>query len=194
MLPAIARAGDDVRPARRAAHRGLAVRRGARVPAVTRHRRRELRDNAMSTCAVMPTLICALWRLRQGLEPVAPHPDARLRRQLPLHDAGRGAGAGVRGRGREVPHLDDRPRLQRVDVHRARHHVDRRRPRRGGRRRDRRALRPAARRRAEPRAADARRDRHRRAAPSRGCAPRSSAATGSWASATASTRPTTHGR
>ena len=27
-----------------------------------------LRDNAMSTCAVTPTLICALWRLRQGLE------------------------------------------------------------------------------------------------------------------------------
>src|SRR3954452_23621170 len=33
-----------------------------------------LRDNAMSTCAVAPTLICALWRHRQGLEPVAPHP------------------------------------------------------------------------------------------------------------------------
>ena len=35
----------------------------------------ELRDNAMSTCAVVPTLICALWRLRQGLEPVAPRDD-----------------------------------------------------------------------------------------------------------------------
>ena len=34
--------------------------------------------------------------------------------------------------------------------------------------------------------ADARRDRHRSTTPSRGCAPRSSAATGSWASATAS--------
>src|SRR5262249_19584066 len=34
-----------------------------------------LRDNAMSTCAVVPTLICALWRLRQGLEPVAPRDD-----------------------------------------------------------------------------------------------------------------------
>ena len=32
--PTIARAGDDVRPARRAAHRGLAVRRDARLPAV----------------------------------------------------------------------------------------------------------------------------------------------------------------
>ena len=36
-----------------------------------------LRDNAMSTCAVVPTLICALWRLREGLEPIAPHPELR---------------------------------------------------------------------------------------------------------------------
>ncbi len=34
-----------------------------------------LRDNAMSTCAVVPSLICALWRLRRGLEPVAPRDD-----------------------------------------------------------------------------------------------------------------------
>ena len=37
-------------------------------------------------------------------------------------------------------------------------------------------------------------DRHARDTPSRGCATRSSAATGSWASATASTRPTTRAR
>ena len=34
-----------------------------------------LYDNAMSTCAVVPTLITALWRLRQGLEPVDPRDD-----------------------------------------------------------------------------------------------------------------------
>jgi len=34
-----------------------------------------LRGNAMQVCAVIPTLIMALYRLRQGLEPVAPHPD-----------------------------------------------------------------------------------------------------------------------
>ncbi|MCU1465984.1 MAG: citrate synthase/methylcitrate synthase [Actinomycetia bacterium] len=34
-----------------------------------------LGDNAMSICAVVPTLICALWRLRRGLEPVAPRDD-----------------------------------------------------------------------------------------------------------------------
>jgi citrate synthase len=35
----------------------------------------ELRDNAMSVCSVVPTLICALWRHRQGLDPVAPRDD-----------------------------------------------------------------------------------------------------------------------
>ncbi|MDQ1435100.1 MAG: citrate synthase [Actinomycetota bacterium] len=34
-----------------------------------------LGDNALSICAVVPTLICALWRLRRGLEPVAPRDD-----------------------------------------------------------------------------------------------------------------------
>jgi citrate synthase len=35
----------------------------------------ELRNNAMDTCAVVPTLICALWRMRRGLEPIAPDPS-----------------------------------------------------------------------------------------------------------------------
>ncbi len=34
-----------------------------------------LRANAMQTSAVMPTLIMALYRLSQGLEPIDPHPD-----------------------------------------------------------------------------------------------------------------------
>ena len=63
---------------------------------------------------------------------------------------------------RAVPDHHDRPRLQRLDVHRPGHHVDRRRPRRRGRRRHRRAVRPAARRRAEPGARHARRHRHAR--------------------------------
>ena len=37
--------------------------------------RSELRDNALLVCAAIPTLITALWRLRQGLEPVAPDPQ-----------------------------------------------------------------------------------------------------------------------
>ena len=35
----------------------------------------ELRANAMRTSAVMPTLIMALYRLNQGLEPIDPNPD-----------------------------------------------------------------------------------------------------------------------
>ncbi len=35
----------------------------------------ELRDDAMLACSVIPTLIMALYRLRQGLEPIDPHPD-----------------------------------------------------------------------------------------------------------------------
>ena len=34
-----------------------------------------LRRQALQTCAVVPTLVCALWRLRQGLAPVEPRPD-----------------------------------------------------------------------------------------------------------------------
>ncbi|MGH2662816.1 MAG: citrate synthase [Actinomycetota bacterium] len=35
----------------------------------------ELRQQALRTCAVFPTLVTALYRLRQGQEPVEPHPD-----------------------------------------------------------------------------------------------------------------------
>jgi citrate synthase len=35
----------------------------------------ELKHNAMRVCAITPTLIMALYRLRQGLDPIAPHPD-----------------------------------------------------------------------------------------------------------------------
>ena len=185
----------DVRPARRAAHR--ASRSSARRSASARRTTSTtttLRDNAMSTCAVVPTLICALWRLRQGLEPIAPHADLGYAANYLYMMQGEVPDRRARGRGREVPHLHDRPRLQRVDVHRARHHVDRRRPRRRGRRRRSArcrvrctAARRAARSRCSTRSAPP-------TAPSRGCAPRSSAATGSWASVTACTRPTTRAR
>ena len=35
----------------------------------------ELKHNALQVCAITPTLIMALYRLRQGQEPIAPHPD-----------------------------------------------------------------------------------------------------------------------
>jgi citrate synthase len=75
LIPAIARAGDEFVPldALRTAVSQYAAALGFRpsidVDAAT------LRDNAMSTCAVVPTLICALWRVRQGLEPIGPHPE-----------------------------------------------------------------------------------------------------------------------
>jgi len=75
MLPETARAGDTFVPldALRTAISQFGATLGFRasldIDAAT------LRDNAMSTCAVAPTLICALWRLREGLEPIAPHAE-----------------------------------------------------------------------------------------------------------------------
>jgi citrate synthase len=75
VLPAIARAGAEFVPldALRTAVSQFGAALGFRASLDTDAA--ELYDNAMSTCAVVPTLICALWRLRQGLEPVAPRDD-----------------------------------------------------------------------------------------------------------------------
>src|ERR1700690_1500180 len=77
VLPEIARAGDTFVPFD--ALRTAVSQYGATLGFRASHDVDDapLRDNAMSTCAVTPTLICALWRLRQGLEPVAPHPTLR---------------------------------------------------------------------------------------------------------------------
>src|SRR5262249_44518353 len=75
VLPAIARAGtefvplDALRTSISQFGAALGFRASLDVDAV------ELYDNAMSGCAVRPPLICALWRLRQVLEPVAPRDD-----------------------------------------------------------------------------------------------------------------------
>ena len=93
VLPAIAKAGDTFVPldALRTAISQFGAALGFRashdIDAPT------LRENAMVTCAVVPTLICALWRLREGLEPIAAARRSRLRGELPLHDAGRGPDA-----------------------------------------------------------------------------------------------------
>jgi citrate synthase len=73
-LPAIARAGDTFVPldALRTSVSQYGAALGFRPSHDIEHD--ELYENAMSTCAVVPTLICALWRLRQGLKPVAPNP------------------------------------------------------------------------------------------------------------------------
>src|SRR5260370_5154461 len=75
VLPAIARAGyvfvplDALRTALSQYGAALGFRPSHDIDGET------LRDNAMSTCAVVPTLICALWRLRRGLEPIASRDD-----------------------------------------------------------------------------------------------------------------------
>ena len=43
------------------------------------------RADALFLCAVTPTLLSALHRLRHGLEPIAPATRPRLRGQLPVH-------------------------------------------------------------------------------------------------------------
>ena len=75
LLPAIATAGDHFVPldALRSAYSLLAYALDFRswldIDAAA------LRANAMQTSAVMPTLIMALYRLNQGLDPIDPHPE-----------------------------------------------------------------------------------------------------------------------
>jgi len=75
LLPAIAKAGERFEPldALRSAYSTIAYALDFKswmdIDAAT------LRQNAMQTSAVMPTLIMALYRLQQGKEPIEPHPD-----------------------------------------------------------------------------------------------------------------------
>jgi citrate synthase len=75
LLPAIATAGEHFIPldALRSAYSLLAYALDFKSWLDIDHA--TLRANAMQTSAVMPTLIMALYRLNQGLEPVDPHPD-----------------------------------------------------------------------------------------------------------------------
>ena len=82
------------------------------------------------SCAVVPTLLCALYRLRARPSrsstriPSSPYAANYLYMMLGAVPTRR-----ARPRGRAVPHLDHRPRVQRIDVHRPGHHLHRRRPR-----------------------------------------------------------------
>jgi citrate synthase len=75
LLPAIARAGQHFIPldALRSAVSLVAYAGDFRPSLDVDHE--ELRANAMQTCAVIPTLIMALYRLSRGEEPIEPHPD-----------------------------------------------------------------------------------------------------------------------
>ena len=121
--------------------------------------------NALATCAVVPTLITALWRLRQGLEPIAPHADLGYAANYLYMMHG------------EVPAPEHAAAVEKYLISTIDHGfnastftarvitstgADLGAAVVGG---DRRAVGPVARRRAEPGAADARRDRHARSAP-----------------------------
>jgi len=75
LLPAIATAGEHFTPldALRSAYSVLAY--SLDFKSWMDIDMAELRANAMRTSAVMPTLIMALYRLNQGLDPIDPHPD-----------------------------------------------------------------------------------------------------------------------
>ena len=64
--------------ARHAAHDGLAARRATSASgrrSTSTHA--ELRRQALQVCAVVPTLLTALYRLQHGLEPIDPTPSSR---------------------------------------------------------------------------------------------------------------------
>ena len=75
LLPTIARSGagagplDGLRTAVSAVAQALDFQPSLDIDAAT------LRANALHVCAVIPTLIMSLYRLRRGEEPVEPHPD-----------------------------------------------------------------------------------------------------------------------
>ncbi|MCC5953261.1 MAG: CBS domain-containing protein, partial [Acidimicrobiia bacterium] len=75
LLPAIASAGDQFIPldGLRTAVSQVAAAAGCQPSLDITHE--ELKADAERICAVIPTLIMALYRLRQGLEPIDPHPE-----------------------------------------------------------------------------------------------------------------------
>ena len=93
----------------------------------------ELSDQAVGLCAVVPTILAAAHRLRQGDEPVEPRDDLGFAANYLYMLTGDRAEPAARPGHRAVHDPDHRPRLQRVDVHGARGDVDRRRPRCGHR-------------------------------------------------------------
>jgi len=75
VMPAIARAGETFVPldALRTAVSQFASALGFQPSHDVDHE--TLYDNALATCAVVPTLITALWRLRRGEKPIEPRAD-----------------------------------------------------------------------------------------------------------------------
>ena len=126
----------------------------------------ELEDQALGLCAVVPTILAAAHRLRQGEEPVEPRADLGFAANYLYMLTGTGA---ERAHARAIEQymiLTIDHGFNASTFTAPRRHLDRGRPRRGDRGRHRRALGTAARRRAEPGARHAR--RHRLGRPGRG--------------------------
>ena len=194
-LPAIARAGAPSGPARRAAHRALAARRLGRASArSTTSTPTARRADALAACAAVPTLLTALHRLGQGLEPVEPRDDLPYAANY-LYML---TGAEPEPRqARAVEHYLISTIDHGFNASTFTARVDRLHRRRRGRlpgRRGRRALRAAARRRARAGPWTPWTRSARRTASTPGSANGSWRATGSWASATPSTAPRTRAR
>ncbi len=104
----------------------------------------ELKEQALRTCAVVPTLIMALYRLREGKDPIDPHPDLPYAANYLYMLSG------------EIPEPEHASAVEHYLISTidhgfnastftaTRHHFDGSRPRVGGPRRDRRAERTAS--------------------------------------------------
>ncbi len=190
-LPAIAAAGERASPldALRTAVSLLAADLGLR-PTLDAGPD-ELRGDALRVTAAVPTLIAALWRLRSGREPVAPHPAlATAANYLYMLHGEEPDPAHARAVEQYLITTVDHGFNSSTFTARVIASTGADLGAGGGRRAGARcrgrctAARPAGRWTCSTPSA-------RRTAPRRGCAPRSSAATGSWASATACTGPRT---
>src|SRR5690606_20813536 len=73
LLPALAASSQTVMEAVRSAMSMVGAAEGYRPTLDIDHAER--RRNAMQMCAVMPTLIMAIYRLQAGLQPIAPRED-----------------------------------------------------------------------------------------------------------------------
>ena len=95
-----------------------------------RHQHRaatQRRSDALYLCAITPTLLCALYRLRQGMRPVAARTDLGYAANYLWMMQGAEASPPSCARRRAVLDHDDRPRLQRQHLHGSRGGVNGRR-------------------------------------------------------------------
>ena len=91
-------------------------------------------EQARALTAFSPSALAAFARLRAGQEPIEPDPSLDLVEGFLYQLTGDAAGPGHGPRARRVLHRRRRARLQRLDLHRAGHHLDPLGHRVGGRR------------------------------------------------------------